>query len=57
MRKDISLHLDMDMENKMAQAISLHTPPRHLTIEEAFSSDMLNEYVVEILTCCRERVH
>ena len=45
MRKDITLHLDMDLEDKMAQSINLHTPPRHLTIEEAFTAEAKHEYV------------
>ena len=39
MRKDIALHLDLDLEKEFADSINLNTPPRHLTIEEAFPVD------------------
>ena len=39
MRKDIALHLDLDLEKEFADTINLSTPPRHLTIEDAFKNE------------------
>ena len=45
MRKEPELHLDIDLERNAHRYIGLSTPPRHLTIEDAFKNADMQRWI------------